>query len=105
MMLVTAGVLLALVGAGVKCKMSNNMWRGSREQIITSPLAEAISQLVGISGGIYLALSMTMDFIGLNSDIKVAVGGCDLNALALLAIILACVQPVLVGILRKISQR
>lgn len=104
-MLVTAGVLLALVGAGVKCKMSNNMWRGSREKVIASPLAEAISQLVGISGGIYLALSMTMDFIGLNSDVTVMVGECYLDGLALLAIILACAQPVLVGILRKISQR
>lgn len=104
-MLLTAGVLLALVTAGVKCKMSNNMWRGSGEKIIASPLAEAISQLVGVSGGIYLALSMTLDFIGLNSDIKVVIGECNLDALALLAIILACIQPVLVGILRKISQR
>ena len=103
-MLVTAGVMLALAAAGVKCKMSNNMYRGSEEKIIASPLAEAISQLVGVSGGIYLALSMTLDFIGLNSDLKVIIGECDLDALALLAIFLACIQPILVGILREISQ-
>ena len=49
-MLVAGAVLFLIIG--IKSKMRNNYLRGEKEAIITSPLAEAITELVGISGGI-----------------------------------------------------
>lgn len=99
------GAVIVLVFLSVKSKMHNNYLRGKREAIINSPLAEAITELIGISGGIYLALLTAAEFIGLNGDYKVMLDGYCFNALALLAIFLGLIQPIVVLLWRKIFHR
>jgi len=99
------GGLVVLFLLALKCKLSNNLYRNDDVKIINSPIAEALGQLVGISGGIYLALEMVINFVGLNDEIKIYVGESNLDMVAVAAILLACMQPVVVGILRKIAQK
>ena len=66
---------------------SNAYWR---EETISSPLAEAMSQLVGIAGGIYLSLVMLVSFLGIEMPQKVNFLDMLLDPLALLSILLAC---------------
>lgn len=102
-MLVAGAVLFLIIG--IKSKMRNNYLRGEKEAIITSPLAEAITELVGISGGIYLALLTMAEFLGLNGEYRILIGGHYLNLLALAALFLAFVQPIMVVLWRKILHR
>ena len=103
--MIFAGIAAVLVIISVKSKMSNNYLRTEETKIIQSPLAEAISDLVGVSGGIYLALLMTAEFIGLDCDWRVYLDGYGFNALALLAIFLSLMQPIAVFLCRKIFRR
>lgn len=78
---------------------SNAYWR---EETISSPLAEAMSQLVGIAGGIYLSLVMLVSFLGIEMPQKVNFLDMLLDPLALLSILLACLQPLVLLCLRRI---
>ena len=103
--MIFAGIAAVLVIISVKSKMSNNYLRTEEAKIIQSPLAEAINDLVGVSGGIYLALLMATEFIGLDGDWRVYLDGYAFNALALLAIFLSLMQPISVFLCRKIFRR
>ena len=100
--MLVAGSVIVLVFLSIKSKMHNNYLRSEGETVINSPLAEAITELIGISGGIYLALLTAAEFIGLNGDYQVTLGGYCFNALALLAIFLSLIQPITVLLWRKI---
>ena len=102
MFIAVAAIFLII---SVRSKMYNNYRRRERETIINSPLAEAISQLVGISGGIYLALLSAAEFLGINSGYQIKLAGYYFNALALLAIFLAAMQPIIILLWQKIMHR
>ena len=78
---------------------SNAYWR---EETINSPLAEAMSQLVGIAGGSYLSLVMLVSVLGIEMPQKVNFLDMLLDPLALLSILLACLQPLALLCLRRI---
>ena len=60
--LLLAGMAVFLIIA-LKLRVRSNLYR--QEQTISSPLAEAMRQLVGIAGGIYLSLVMLVSFLGI----------------------------------------
>lgn len=95
---VVLGIFLA---AAVASRMRNNRYRQEMD-VVSSPLAEAISQMVGIAGGIYLSLIMLASFLGLNWPDKIFVCNMFIDPLALVAIFLACLQPIVLAILRRI---
>lgn len=98
-------LVLLLTGLAVfftvalKLRMRSNLYR--QEQTIASPLAEAMSQLVGISGGIYLSLVMLVSFLGVEAPAKISFMDMLLDPLALLSILLACLQPFGLVFLRR----
>lgn len=65
-----------------------------------SPLAGALAYLVGVAGGIYLALSLLVDFLAVNVPSRVAVLGLELDPLAAIAITLALLQPFILRLYR-----
>ena len=75
----------------IKLRMRRNLFR--QEQSISSPLSEALQQLLGISGGIYLSLTMLLQFLGISSLPPVLFGSFWLDPLALLSVLFACIQP------------
>lgn len=73
------------------------------EYVLSSPFAEAVRQLVGVAGGIYLSLVMLTGFLGMNLPERVMIKQMELDPLALFAIGLACVQPILLTCWHRIA--
>lgn len=67
----------------------------------TSPLSEAIVEFVGVSGGIYLAMIMLVNFLQLNIPEKIALRGVEFDPLAALAMLLGAVQPFVLRLWKK----
>ncbi|MHB1042123.1 MAG: hypothetical protein ACYC0Q_04715 [Eubacteriales bacterium] len=60
-----------------------------------SPLTQAITNLIGVAGGIYLTLVMLVSFLELQVPARVQVAGLYLEPLAALSFALALLQPYL----------
>ena len=58
-----------------------------------SPLAEAIKELLGMAGAIYLGLVLVVSFLELQVPKVVELWGIQFDPLALLALVAAIVQP------------
>ncbi len=89
--------LLFVIGVGLVGYFSakQKAFWGMRRKIETSasPLSKAVSELVGIAGGIYLALELLTSFLSIELPEKVAAYGLSLDPLAVLSIVLALSQP------------
>jgi len=73
----------------VKERKFQLMWRSTPRP---SPLSQALAQLVGTAGGIYLSLELLFTFLKVPEEVyKHSVFGMEL--LAFLALVLAIVQP------------
>ncbi|MCL6634144.1 MAG: hypothetical protein K6T29_00015 [Peptococcaceae bacterium] len=60
-----------------------------------SPLSQALANLVGVAGGIYLSLVLAVTFLELQMPERVEVCGYSLEPLAAASILAALVQPYL----------
>ena len=89
-----------LLGLALLAKVSYNRKYRHGEQL-SSPLAEAITQIVGIAGGIYLALVTAINFLGLVWPEKINIFGSWVDPIAILAIVLACLQPIVLWVWHK----
>ncbi len=94
-------LLVCALGMSVYLRVKNSGFR--QEYVLTSPFAEAVRQLVGIAGGIYLSLVMLTGFLGLNLPERIIIQKMELDPLALFAIGLACVQPVILACWHRIA--
>lgn len=99
-------IIVLLVGlavcftAAIRLRLWQNQYR--QEEVIPSPLAEAMRQLVGVAGGIYLSLVMLVSFLGIDLPQAFCFLDLMLDPLAVLSILLACVQPLGIFVLRHI---
>ena len=96
-----AGVVLGGLVLAVRAKVSNNRWRVEQAAAVDSPMTEAIAQLLGIAGGIYLSLVMALSFLGMEQPESVWIGTMAMDPLAMLSVVLACLQPIVLHCLRK----
>ena len=101
-MILIIGGLLALGALAARRRMKNNRWRMEQGAVASSPMAEALGQLIAIAGGIYLSLVMAASFLGVDQIDKVLVGQWAIDPLAVLAILLAFLQPIVLYWLRRI---
>ncbi|MDA8443017.1 MAG: hypothetical protein M0Z55_11690 [Peptococcaceae bacterium] len=89
--------LLAIASCGYFAVKEKVFWnRQRRIEQIASPLSTAIAQMVGIAGGIYLALGVLASFLNLELPDRVRAYGIGLDPLALLSIFLSMLQPYLI---------
>lgn len=61
----------------------------------SSLLSEAVKELIGVAGGIYLSLVMVTGFLQIEVPSRVPVAGLQIDPLAAVAVFLAIVQPLL----------
>ena len=61
---------------------------------LPSPFVRAMTEIIGMAGGIYLSLVMLVNFLDLELPPKVNIFGLEAEPLALLAIIISIVQPI-----------
>ncbi|MDI6894598.1 MAG: hypothetical protein AB1503_02095 [Bacillota bacterium] len=60
---------------------------------VSSPVAEAVKQLVGVAGGVYVALVSLAAFLRLPAQQTVELFGITFDPVALAALIIAILQP------------
>lgn len=93
-------IFACLFGLALLAKLSFSKPYRQGEQI-SSPLSEAITQIIGVAGGIYLSLVMTINFLGIVWPEKINLGGAMVDPVAVLAIILSCLQPIVLWVWHK----
>ncbi|HOV78713.1 MAG TPA: hypothetical protein PK728_01280 [Bacillota bacterium] len=93
-------VILFLVALSVRERVRRQTLR---EKILseskTSPLSQALSNLIGVAGGIYLSLDVISSFLELNIPDRVQIGSFCLEPLAALSILTAIAQPYMLRII------
>ncbi|RJX20054.1 MAG: hypothetical protein C4570_04450 [Ammonifex sp.] len=87
-------IVVILVGFSVRERVRQQSWRfrasnGTRP----SPLANALAYLVGVAGGIYLSISLVVDFLKVSVPGRVSLWKVELEPIAAIAIALAILQP------------
>ncbi|MEW6661186.1 MAG: hypothetical protein ACOY9Y_03665 [Bacillota bacterium] len=81
-------------------RSKTNLLRPLHPNGTASPLSKAISELIGIAGGIYLSLELVTTFLDISVPATIKVYGLGFNPLALLSMILAALQTIGISVSR-----
>lgn len=60
---------------------------------LESPVSRAISEMLGVAGGIYLALLVLVSFLQINIPSTVNIFGVKMEPLAFISVIITLLQP------------
>lgn len=71
----------------------------------SSPLAESISQTVGIAGGIYIAIATTINFLKLDVPENFICWGISLDPVAMTAFLATILHPFILAVFDKFKVR
>lgn len=92
-------IILLLVLFSVRERVRHYRYREKDWSVVgeakSSPLSQALANLVGVAGGIYLSLVVMVTFMELQLPERVQVSGLSLEPLATLAVLIALAQPYL----------
>lgn len=92
-------VVFLLVVFSVRERMKQHKYREKNWEVIgeskASPVSIALTNLIGVAGGIYLSLVLMCTFLELQLPERVYLGRYGLEPLAALSISMALVQPYL----------
>lgn len=99
--------VLLIIFLAVRSRVNIKRKRGalSAEGTVASPASIALGELVAVAGGIYLSLVLVASFLKIATPEKVAVLNTSLDPLALTAITIALVQPILLSLYYKVFRR
>ncbi|MCL6559084.1 MAG: hypothetical protein K6U74_09835 [Firmicutes bacterium] len=90
-------IVLILVVLSVRERMRNRYYRdkdwGGIGETVSSPLSQAMANLIGVAGGIYLSLVVLTTFLELEVPERVQVGQLSVEPLATVSFALALLQP------------
>lgn len=81
---------------------NGNMWEVDPRK---TPFSEALGTLIGNAGGIYLSVVLMLTFVGIDPPARITLGTMELEPLASAAIVLAAVQPAVLGLVQGIGKR
>jgi len=96
-------VLLLLLLLAVRLKA--RYYRSSNVEAVASPASRALAELVAVAGGIYLSLVLLVSFLKLNLPEAVAIGQVQVDPLAIAALLVALLQPLLFSLWPRIKGR
>ncbi|MFA5383432.1 MAG: hypothetical protein WC364_01975 [Eubacteriales bacterium] len=98
-------VILAVVWLSIRERMKLSFFRERSWETLSegrsSPFSNAVLNLVGFAGGIYLSLVMLLDFMKFQIPDRVQIGHMEIEPLAGLSITLAVIQPFLINIFKR----
>ncbi|SHK12822.1 hypothetical protein SAMN02745227_01593 [Anaerobranca californiensis DSM 14826] len=99
------GIFLLLILLSLKLRNVNR--RSVAEtygfEPVESPISKSLVELISIAGGIYISLTLALSFLKIDYSPMYQILGVEFDFLALLSIILAIFQPVLLFIYNKIK--
>lgn len=94
----TALLILALLLLGVYLAIlaKFKVWRlkGMNVEPKPGPVSRAITELVAVAGGIYVSLTLLVSLLKLSLPAKAVLVGISFDPLALAALVVALLQPV-----------
>lgn len=92
--IISSIILLFLIA--LKFKISLNKFRQKdMVESVSSPLSQAITQLVGMAGGIYISLVLLTSFLSIETLEKITVNEFTFDPLALFSLLIALIQPII----------
>lgn len=71
-------------------------------EVINTPVSQALTQLLGMAGGIYISLIMLTSFLSLEIPEEVIIAQYSIDPLALFSILITLFQPIIIGFINKI---
>ena len=90
-------IVLVLVGLSLKERVRHRLARDKDWSVIgesrASPLTLALTNLIGVAGGIYLTLVVLVTFLELQLPARVQVGSLTIEPLAAVSFGFSIVQP------------
>lgn len=69
-------------------------YRSSNVEAVASPASRALAELVAVAGGIYLSLVLLVSFLKINLPEAITIGRVQVDPLAIVALLVALLQPV-----------
>ncbi|MFZ7104655.1 MAG: hypothetical protein ACOWWO_18625 [Peptococcaceae bacterium] len=94
-------LLLCFLGVRSKIYLSRQRQKDLPE-IINSPVSQALTQLLGVAGGIYLSLIMLSSFLSLEVPEQVSLAQFSIDPLALFSILITLIQPIIMRLIKRI---
>ncbi|PKM85980.1 MAG: hypothetical protein CVU87_13580 [Firmicutes bacterium HGW-Firmicutes-12] len=97
-------VIVILVGWAIRARIHLRRRRSVQniENTVTSPASLAMGELIAIAGGIYLSLVLLESFLDLTIPERIMILNMSLDPLALLAIVIALLQPLFIILYDKL---
>ncbi|QGP93278.1 hypothetical protein MGLY_26850 [Neomoorella glycerini] len=95
--------LLLLFILAVRVKVG--FYRSSNVEAVASPVSRALAELVAIAGGIYLSLVLLVSFLKINLPEAIAIGKLAVDPLAVVALVIALLQPLVLGFWPRLKGR
>lgn len=96
--IVLALIIMMLLVFSIRERIRRKM---VRSEIIRSPLADALAQVVGTAGGIYISVVMLVNFLELSVPSRVELISIGFEPLASISILIAIVQPFVLRLLER----
>ncbi len=98
-------IILAVVWLSIRERMKLGIFRERSWETLaegrSSPFSQAVLNLVGFAGGIYLSLVMLLDFMKFQIPDRIQFGSMEIEPLAAFSITLAIIQPFLINIFKR----
>ncbi len=98
-------VVLAIVWLSIRERMKLSIFHERSWETLmegkSSPFSQAVLNLVGFAGGIYLSLVMLLDFMKFQIPDRVQFGHLEIEPLAAFSITLAIIQPFFINIFKR----
>jgi len=95
--IVLAIIVLLLIIVSIRERIRQTRYREKDWSVIgesaPSPLSQALANLVGVAGGIYLTLVVVITFIELELPERIHLWGISIEPLAAISFFLAIIQP------------
>lgn len=93
-------VLLLIIALYVHTKVG--LYR-REAKAVSSPISRALADLVAVAGGIYLSLALLISFLKLQVAGIISVGQFQVDPLAIIALTVALVQPLLLSVWQRLK--
>lgn len=102
LLLLISIVILIVFAVKEKVKQKNKtiQFNDMPEEAKTSPVSQALTELIAVAGGIYVALLLLTTFLDLDLPGKIRIVSVEFDTIAGIALFLALVQPFILKILR-----
>lgn len=98
--IILALLLVGLIAYAVRSRVYLRRRRTGEalENAVPSPASVAMGELIAIAGGIYLSLILLVSFLKISMPDKIIIFSMSIDPLALIALSIAILQPVILSV-------